>query len=813
MRLNFGEFGGKGLLRSDGLRGELAEGHACKDVVAVGLRKEGEHAPSFSDTIFALLLHGKTDSKELSENNPANARKQPIDGRNANPEAPTVPISKLPGPLGSLDPKLLLEVGVRTSPHTTARNSWLPPMPEDLDFRLPAYEITEFIGRGGMGAVYRGLQLSLHREVALKILPPEVAEAPTFPNRFKREAIAMAALRHPNIVTIYEFGELPPSSPGPGGDASEGSSYFFTMEYVDGTDLHRLIRSGTATEEMALRIMSQVCEALCYAHEKGYIHRDIKPANIFLTKDGDVKVGDFGLAKLIGDQETLASDPSITLTMTGHALGSAFYMAPELLSQGAKVDHRADIYALGIMLYELLTGEVPRGMFKMPSERSGTNPKLDTIIGKALEQDPDDRYPTTRKLQNDIHSAEGNDRSSMKKGGRVLMSLLVLLPILAVVIGVPLNIRKTTSAPRLLEYQQRPTLPLPLPDGGGRIVVIPSDRINSVAFPAWTYGISHGNRDDIVSLELTPDNHILALAADGTVHFTNTSQEGTETDGPQDEAEVPDYPILDLSNVARITPRLDLALDQDGGGFDPSVFGENPPEKLVAIDGCPETAVGISPDGRVHFGNGEGDRFHREFLGDITDAIDVSVGEKPYRCFILREGGKWSWTLNGDKKGGDLFFTGKDCAVLCGLPRGYLDSKGVLNTLGRRYGQQELLAHISPHGPYIEEIGAADNAYTISLKKPDGSVRVFHKSHFPHQMSHLEPLLRDAIRVISFAAEGVDPRRGSHIIAVLPPDKVPRSGYWDPAELANVLGLEEAPPLNSGELEEPEKAPVSRVVQ
>ena len=275
--------------------------------------------------------------------------------------------------------------------------AWDPPLPEDLAPHLPAYEVTGVLGRGGMGAVYRGRHRALEREVAIKILPPEVGADPAFAERFRREAVAMAALDHPNIVTIYDFGELEGLKT-PGGD----SSFYFVMEFVEGADLHRLLRTGELDQAQALDIVCQVCAALGYAHEKGYVHRDIKPANIFLTPGGRVKVGDFGLAKLIASESgTLGGEsPEPSLTMTGYAMGTASYVAPETMRAGATVDHRADIYALGVMLYELLTGEVPRGLFKLPSERPDcdADPAIDPVVAKALEQEPDDRYADTAEL-------------------------------------------------------------------------------------------------------------------------------------------------------------------------------------------------------------------------------------------------------------------------------------------------------------------------------------------------------------------------------------------------------------------------------
>ena len=164
---------------------------------------------------------------------------------------------------------------------------WEPPLPEELNPLLPDYEVVGILGRGGMGAVYKAIQIDLNRTVALKILPAELGRDPEFEARFRREARSMAKLNHPNIVQLYDFGQT-----------LEVGHYFICMEYVDGTDLNRCIKEKILSLEGRLNAIAQICDALQYAHDKGYLHRDIKPANIFISNEGRVKVGDFGLAKI-----------------------------------------------------------------------------------------------------------------------------------------------------------------------------------------------------------------------------------------------------------------------------------------------------------------------------------------------------------------------------------------------------------------------------------------------------------------------------------------------------------------------------------
>ncbi|MCB1235342.1 MAG: SUMF1/EgtB/PvdO family nonheme iron enzyme [Verrucomicrobiae bacterium] len=230
------------------------------------------------------------------------------------------------------------------------------------------------LGKGGMGAVYYGYHEVLDRPVAIKVLRKEAGTDFGFADRFKREARAMAALEHPNIVRVYDFGET-------------GDFYYIVMEYVDGADLKKAIRSGEVSPSRVFQIMGQVCDALDFAHRSGLIHRDIKPANILLTRQGVVKVCDFGLAKI-----TLGEDYGNTISDV--AMGTPDYIAPEALIVGSsQVDHRADVYSLGVMLYEMLTGRVPRGNQLPPSKQNpNVHPKMDAVIDKALSADPNTRY-------------------------------------------------------------------------------------------------------------------------------------------------------------------------------------------------------------------------------------------------------------------------------------------------------------------------------------------------------------------------------------------------------------------------------------
>ncbi len=270
-------------------------------------------------------------------------------------------------------------------PRTTGGGwRWEPPTPAELQEIMPQYEVQMLVGRGGMGAVYKGMQLSLDRAVAIKLLPPAIERQDTaFAERFKNEAKLMGRMNHPAIVSVYDFGRT-----------SDGQLYF-VMEYVDGTDVQRMIaREGKLPPEHALAITAHLCDALGYAHKQGVVHRDIKPSNVLIDLDGRVKVADFGLAKL--------SDKNLNsgLTQTGMAMGTPDYVAPETLTFGSDVDGRADIYAVGVMLYQMLTGDIPRGMFKMPSQKfQSIDPRFDAIVRRALEHDREERYQTSHELR------------------------------------------------------------------------------------------------------------------------------------------------------------------------------------------------------------------------------------------------------------------------------------------------------------------------------------------------------------------------------------------------------------------------------
>ena len=269
---------------------------------------------------------------------------------------------------------------------------WLPPTADQLQPLLPDYEISTVLGIGGMGAVYRGKQTTMGREVAIKILPVsnlgEDAEGMNFAKRFKQEARTMANLNHPSIIKVFGFGEA--------GSAEKGNEIlWFAMEFVEGCDINEYLKEngGSISPEHAIAITCHVLDGLATAHAEGIAHRDIKPANIMLDTEGRVKIADFGLAKDFGGE-----DPG--LTMTNMAMGTPGYVSPEALDSTAVLDHRSDLYSLGAMFYQMLTAKVPQGQFKMPSELiPGLDRRLDGVASKALQTDPNDRFQSAQEFR------------------------------------------------------------------------------------------------------------------------------------------------------------------------------------------------------------------------------------------------------------------------------------------------------------------------------------------------------------------------------------------------------------------------------
>ncbi len=329
----------------------------------------------------------------------------------------------------------LLQAGFPTGTDPGGKSSrFVPPTVEELVARFPQLEILEFVGQGGMGAVYKARQKQLDRVVALKILPPGIGHDPAFAERFVREARALAKLNHPGIVTIHDFGQ------------TDGLFYFF-MEFVDGVTLRQLLNAGRVSPREALAIVPQICDALQFAHDQGIVHRDIKPENILLDRRGRVKVADFGLAKLVGGENEPASGGlpaagSPVLTEAGKIMGTPQYMAPEQIAHPLEVDHRADIYSLGVVFYQMLTGELPGKRIEPPSSKVAIDVRLDEVVLRALENKPERRYQQVGEVKTMMETIAQTEKSKIRNREqnmktKILLAILIT-GALCLVIGLPI---------------------------------------------------------------------------------------------------------------------------------------------------------------------------------------------------------------------------------------------------------------------------------------------------------------------------------------------------------------------------------------
>jgi eukaryotic-like serine/threonine-protein kinase len=275
--------------------------------------------------------------------------------------------------------------------------AFVPPSVDRLAELFPSLQIVELIGAGGMGAVYKARQKGLDRVVAIKILPEEFGHDVKFALRFTREARTLAKLTHPNIVSVYEFGNVE-------------DTYYFLMEYVEGSTLRDAVKARQLAPEHALAIVPHLCDALQYAHDKGVVHRDIKPENILMSVDGSVKIADFGLSRILGNESQQDQ-----LTATHQVMGTPRYMAPEQLEGTHGVDHRADIYSLGVVIYEMLTGELPIGRFAAPSQKVEIDVRLDEVVLRTLEKEPQRRYQRASQIKLDVQSITSTNNPAYAK--------------------------------------------------------------------------------------------------------------------------------------------------------------------------------------------------------------------------------------------------------------------------------------------------------------------------------------------------------------------------------------------------------------
>jgi hypothetical protein len=287
---------------------------------------------------------------------------------------------------------------------------WEAPTPDELNQLLAGYTVEKMLGRGGMGAVYLATETRLGRRVAIKLLPPELGRKPDFRQRFEREAWILAKLEHAHIVRLYGLGE------------SDQGHLYLIMEYIEGTNLADLVQEARASTDRKPRqpvvpwprivhIMDQLCLALSHAHSQSLVHRDLKPANVLLTSDGSVKLADFGLARSSLPGAT-PRESVVLMTQTGQLMGTYDYMAPEQ-RDGLAGDYRVDLFGAGVLLYQLLTGSLPRGAFTNPSVLVGVSPAIDKVVRHALANDPDERTASAEALRREILACPRHGRAGL----------------------------------------------------------------------------------------------------------------------------------------------------------------------------------------------------------------------------------------------------------------------------------------------------------------------------------------------------------------------------------------------------------------
>ncbi len=376
---------------------------------------------------------------------------------------------------------------------------------------VPGYRLIQLLGKGGMGEVHQAEQLSLGRKVAVKLLNPDLATDDTFVARFEKEGAALASLRHPNIVSIVDRGR-------------NADTYFLVMEYVDGPSLRERMREPDFDSMAALRVLTQVARAIDYAHGRGVIHRDLKPENILFDDQagGLAKVTDFGLAGL--DERSDVKDRH-NLTQTHMSMGTAAYMAPEQRVDAKTAGPRADLYSLGVMLYELLVGDLPMGTFDPPSVRRPTlDKRLDPIVARCLKPAVEDRYPSVAAFLAELEplipmtvgpqpAKETPGQRVVRKGRAVLRSIWRGVTVAAA--AAALIIVATVYARSRIESKR-------LPPG----VAVMND------FGVTSLSTSAGRFDkDVLSLELGAGPDTIATKAfgrqpvikDGVITFTGAS--------------------------------------------------------------------------------------------------------------------------------------------------------------------------------------------------------------------------------------------------------------------------------------------------
>jgi serine/threonine protein kinase len=385
---------------------------------------------------------------------------------------------------------------------------------------LAHFRIVEIIGAGGMGEVYRAHDQRLDRDVAIKVLPAPVTQEAERIARFEDEAKAVAKLEHPNILAIHEFG------------TDEGMPYA-VMELLEGESLRVSISKGGVTRNKAVNYARVIADGLAAAHDKGIIHRDLKPENVFLTKDGRIKILDFGLAKLKSSDVDLKTEtPTETIDTTpGSLIGTVAYMAPEQV-KGQPADHRSDIFALGVVLYEMLTGRRPFGgstsaetaaaiLKEDPEPISAISPSvppaLATVVSKCLDKRPEDRFSSAHDLSLTLSAIESEALEPPVTPGSVLTRRWPHL--LAVVVAVVIALFFVFPPEGLFDrLPQQPSDAAP-----PRIAVLPFENLGPPEDEYFTDGVAEDVRSKLAALP-----GLTVIASTSTSQYKGTDKSADE---------------------------------------------------------------------------------------------------------------------------------------------------------------------------------------------------------------------------------------------------------------------------------------------
>lgn len=511
----------------------------------------------------------------------------------------------------------------------------------------------------------------------------------------------MARLNHPNIVGIHDFG------------INEDGQYYLVMEYVDGVGLDHLIANGPVSPKEALAIVPQICDALQFAHDHGVVHRDIKPGNILLSHRGQVKVTDFGLAKMVSEKNA-----DMSITATGYVMGTPDYMAPEQFEGGEAVDHRVDIYALGTVFYQLLTGQLPRGAYDPPSKRIRIDVRADEVVVKALESEPERRYQRVSELKEDVEEISVERRRSHQPGKRIL-KLAVVLAVMVLLLaagGVWLESRTSRSAESLPGDTGQKTgadadigisrafppvdmsvFPLPFPtrpSEQGRFAAFRRANLvtGQVGMPrSLTAAVPPpeiASREDLVALSASvhwkprseggQTHHLLALTAEGEVLAWGGNDFG--------ECEVPEG----LSDVVDIEAGTlnSLALTSDGHlhvwGRDKDRMSEVPPEiqgQIVAMDEGDSHVLALTQDGKV-WAWGRPEPGMAEVPDGLDGVVAIAAGNR-FNLAIRSEGSIVTWGSDSHGQlGNEIDFPPLSYAEAFGGNGFALDREGSFHTWG-----------------------------------------------------------------------------------------------------------------------------------